>query len=280
MTVLDTSRTRARATRALLVLGFCLPPAPAPAETAGVGRVLRVCADPNNLPSSNAAGEGLENALAALVARDLGATVAYTWQPQRRGFVRTTLGAGACDVMMQVPSSFERVLVTAPLYRSTYVFVVRRDGGPSVRSFDDPVLRGVRIGVQLIGDDYVNTPPAHALARRGIVDNVRGYTVFGNYREPNPPARIVDAVARGDVDVAVVWGPLAGYFAAREPVPLALVPVTPQIDLPFLPFVFDVSMGVRRGDTALRDELDAVIRRRRGEIDGILRRFGVPRVEG
>jgi mxaJ protein len=242
-------------------------------------RVLRVCADPNNLPFSNTAGEGLENALAALVARELDATVAYTWQAQRRGFVRSTLGAGVCDVMMEAPSSFERVLPTAPLYRSTYVFVVRRDGGPSVRSFDDPVLRRVRVGVQLVGDDYTNTPPAHALARRGIVENVRGYTVFGNYGEPNPPARIVDAVARGDVDVAVVWGPLAGYFATREPVALDLVPVSPQIDLPFLPFVFDVSMGVRRDDTALRDELDGVIRRRRSEIDAILRTFGVPRVD-
>jgi mxaJ protein len=242
-------------------------------------RVLRVCADPNNLPFSNAAGEGLENALATLVARELDATVEYTWQPQRRGFVRTTLGAGVCDVMMEAPSSFERVLATAPLYRSTYVFVVRREGGPSVRSFDDPVLRHARVGVQLVGDDYANTPPAHALARRGIVDNVRGYTVFGDYGQPNPPARIVDAVARGDVDVAVVWGPLAGYFATREPVALDLVPVSPQIDLPFLPFVFDVSMGVRRGDTALRDELDGVIRRRRTDIDAILRTFGVPRVD-
>jgi mxaJ protein len=240
-------------------------------------RQLRVCADPNNLPFSNERGEGLENALARLVAADLDADVAYTWQPQRRGFVRTTLAAGECDVMMSAPSSFERVLTTIPYYRSSYVFVVRRRDRLRVRSFDDPVLRRVRVGVQLIGDDYANTPPAHALARRGIVDNVRGYTVYGDYATPNPPARIVDAVARGEIDVAIAWGPLAGYFASREPTPLLVTPVSPQVDLPFLPFVFDIAMGVRRGDTRLRDELNGVIERRRGEIGKILRDFGVPR---
>jgi len=179
---------------------------------------------------------------------------------------------------MGVPASFELVLVTAPYYRSTYVFVTREGEHLALASFDDPRLQRLRVGVQIIGDDYANTPPAHALANRGIVRNVRGYTVYGDYREPNPPARIIDAVARGDVDVAIAWGPLAGYFATREPVPLALKPVAPQIDLPFLPFVFDVAMGVRRGNEALRDRLDAVIRTRRAEIDALLDRFGVPRV--
>jgi mxaJ protein len=241
--------------------------------------LLRVCADPNNLPFSNARGEGFENALAELVGRELGLAVAYTWQPQRRGFVRTTIGAGACDVMMGVPVSFERVLATVPYYRSSYVFVTRTRGGPTVHSFDDAVLRRVKVGVQVIGDDYANTPPAHALGSRGIVRNVRGYTVYGDYAEPNPPARIIDAVARGEVDIAVAWGPLAGYFATREPVALTVVPVAPQIDLPFLPFVFDIGMGVRRGNEALRDRLDGVIRHRRAAIDALLRRYGVPRVD-
>jgi mxaJ protein len=126
----------------------------------------------------------------------------------------------------------------------------------------------------------VNTPPAHALSRRHIIQNVRGYSVYGDYRQPNPPARIIDAVARGDVDVAVAWGPLAGYFATREPVPLDITPVSPQIDLPFLPFVYDISMGVRRGDDSLREELNGVIARRKAEIDRVLNQFGVPRVAG
>jgi mxaJ protein len=240
-------------------------------------RELRVCADPNNLPFSNQRGEGLENALAELLAREMGAAVRYTWWAQRRGFIRNTLRAGACDVVLGVPSSFELALPTRPYYRSTYVFVYRKDSGLSVRSFDDPVLRRLRMGVQLIGDDYANTPPAHALASRGIVENVTGYTVYGDYAEADPPARIVSAVARGEIDVAVVWGPLAGYFAPRQEVPLAIVPVSPQIDLPFLPQVFDISLGVRRGDEKLKAELDGILERRRPEIDALLERYGVPR---
>jgi mxaJ protein len=242
-------------------------------------RLLRVCADPNNLPFSNAHGEGFENKLADLVASEMGATVQYEWWAQRRGFFRNTLKAGRCDVVMGVPTSFEMTLTTHPYYRSTYVFVTKRQSSIRVRTFDDPVLRRVRVGVQLAGDDYANAPPAHALTKRGIVQNVRGYTLYGDYREPNPPARIVDAVAHGDVDIAVVWGPLAGYFATREPVPLRIVPVSPQIDLPFLPFVFDISMGVRREDKALRDEIDGILTRRRASIDSVLTHYGVPRVD-
>ncbi|HEX6898398.1 MAG TPA: substrate-binding domain-containing protein [Thermoanaerobaculia bacterium] len=240
-------------------------------------RVLRVCADPNNLPFSNQRLEGFENQLAEIVARDMGAAVRYTWWPQRRGFVRNTLRAGACDVVLGVPSSFELALPTRPYYRSTYVFVYRRDRGIEVHSFDDPVLRKLRIGVQMIGDDGYNSPPAHALANRGIVDNVVGYTVYGDYSRPDPPSRIVAAVAAGEIDVAVVWGPLAGYFAPRQKAPLAIVPVSPQIDMPFLPFVWDISMGVRRSDVRLQEELDGILERRRPEIDALLDRYGVPR---
>jgi mxaJ protein len=242
--------------------------------------LLRVCADPNNLPFSNERGEGFENRIAAVVARDLGAELRYTWWAQRRGFVRSTMGAGECDVMMGAPARYERVLSTAPYYRSSYVFLSRRDRGLHVRSFDDPRLRRLRIGVQMIGDDYANTPPAHALARRGIVGNVAGYMVYGDYARPNPPARIVDAVARGEVDLAVVWGPLAGYFARLSPVPLELVPVAPSLDPPALPLAFDIAMGVRRGQDGLRARLDDALRRHRREIDAILAAYGVPRVDG
>jgi mxaJ protein len=243
-------------------------------------RELRVCSDPNNLPFSNERQEGFENRIAELVARDLNARLSYTWWAQRRGFVRNTLDANECDVFIGVPSSFERTRTTIPYYRSTYVFVTRRDRHLRIASFDDPALKRLTIGVQMIGDDFVNTPPAHALSQRHIIQNVRGYSVYGDYRQPNPPARIIDAVAHGDVDVAVAWGPLAGYFAEHEPVPLDITPVSPQIDLPFLPFVFDISMGVRRGDDSLREELNGVITRRKTEIDKILDQFGVPRVAG
>lgn len=247
--------------------------------TAAEDRVLRVCADPNNLPFSDSTGAGFENKLASLVADEMNATVAYTWWAQRRGFVRNTLNARQCDVVMGVPAGFELTAVTHPYYRSSYVFVSRRDRKLRVRSFDDPALRRLTVGVQLVGDDGANPPPAHALARRGIVENVRGYNVQADYRQASPPARIIDAVARGDIDIAVAWGPLAGYFASRESAPLDVVPVSPQMDPPALPFTFSIAMGVRRGDRALRDTLNAILTRRRASIDSLLTAYGVPLLE-
>jgi quinoprotein dehydrogenase-associated probable ABC transporter substrate-binding protein len=202
--------------------------------------------------------------------------VVYTWWAQRRGFVRNTLNARECDVVMGVPAGFELTAVTRPYYRSSYVFISRHDRHVGVHSFDDPALRRLTVGVQLVGDDYANAPPAHALSRRGIVRNVRGYNVQSDYRLPSPPARIVEAVARGDVDVAVAWGPLAGYFASRESVPLDVVPVSPEMDPPALPFTFAIAMGVRRSDRALRDTLDAIVARRQPSIDSLLASYGVP----
>jgi quinoprotein dehydrogenase-associated probable ABC transporter substrate-binding protein len=238
--------------------------------------VLGVCADPNNMPFSNDKLQGFENKLAELVGRDWGLPVRYTWLPQRRGFVRNTLKAHRCDVIMGVPSSFELARPTEPYYRSTYVFVSRKDRHLNLRSFDDPRLHQLRIGVHVIGDDYANVPPAAALAQRHIIRNVVGYSIYGDYSQPDPPARLIDAVARGDVDVAIAWGPLAGYFAQHSAVPLDVVPVSPQVDVPFLPFVFDIAMAVRRGDDTLRVRLDSVLERHRAEIQHILENYGIP----
>jgi mxaJ protein len=257
-----------------LALGTTLLLTVAPA----FARELRVCADPNNLPFSNAAREGFENKIVDVLAKDLGAEVTYTWWAQRRGFIRNTLNAGRCDLMPGVTAGIEMLRTTAPYYRSSYVFLTREDG-PQVASFDDPVLRDLTVGVQLVGSDGFNTPPAHALSRRGIVDNLRGYSVYGNYGEPNPPARIVKAVADGEVSVAVVWGPLAGYFAKREGVPLRLAPVQPLIDGPRLPMAFDISMGVRKEDEKLREEIDDALQRRKSEVAAILVEYGVPRLD-
>ena len=248
-------------------------------QGARVAEPVRVCADPNNLPFTNSRGEGFENRLASLLAKDLGTTVEYTWFAQRRGFLRNTLSANLCDVVMGYPSHADPVATTKPYYRSTYVFVTRRSSQLKVRSFDDQALRTLRIGVQLVGDDGENSPPAHALSRRGIISNVVGYTVYGDYRKESPPSEIIAAVARGEVDVAAAWGPLAGYFAARQPVPLDLVPVEPQFDRPMLPETFEISMAVRRKETARRDWLDAFIVRHRTEIDRILAEYHVPRVD-
>lgn len=242
-------------------------------------RELRVCADPNNLPFSNEHGDGFENKLAELVAGDLHAGLTYVWQAQRRGFIRQTLKAGRCDLVPGIVTGLEMLRTTIPYYRSTYVFVTRA-GEPPITSLDDPALRRLRIGVQLIGDDGVNTPPAHSLSRRGIIGNVRGYMIYGDYAKPNPPARIIEAVASGEIDVAIAWGPLAGYFAPRQKVALAIAPVLPQADGPRLPMVFDIALGVRREDSALRDELTAVLNRHRPEIDALLASYGLPRVDG
>ena len=268
---------------ACLFVAGCAKHTPAPVATAQQIKrpegVLRVCADPNNLPFSNERGEGFENKIAELLAHDLNERVEYTWWAQRRGFFRNTLKSGACDVVMGVPAGFEMALTTKPYYRSTYVFLYRKDRGLKINSLDDPALKTLRIGVQIIGDDFTNAPPAHALTRRHIVENVRGYTVYGDYSQQNPPARIVDAVAKGDIDLAIVWGPLAGYFAKQSPVPMEVVPVSPQIDQPFLPFVFDISMGVRRGDQDFKDQVEQLMEKRRADIDRILEEYRVPRVD-
>ena len=237
---------------------------------------LRVCSDPNNLPFSNKSEEGFENRIADLVARDMGRVVRYTWWAQRRGFVRNTLNADLCDVVIGVPAGYDPVLTTQPYYRSTYAFVWRADRTLGIQSFDDPRLRTMKVGVPVVGDDYAATPPAQALLRRGIVANVVGFSVYGDYRQPNPPARLIDAVARGDIDVAVAWGPLAGYFAQRKG-RLEVSPISPEIE-PDVRLAFAIAMGVRRRDVALRDSLDAILVRRRPEIEAILDRYGVPRL--
>lgn len=253
---------------ALLLLAGC-----------GPREVLRVCADPNNMPFSNRAGEGFENRLADLVAGELGARVEYTWWAQRRGFLRSTVNAGTCDVVMGIPSSMEMIRATRPYYRSTYMFVTRRDRGIALASLDDALLRTLRIGVPVVGDDYAATPPAAALIRRGLAKNLVGISVYGDYAQDTPPARLIDAVRAGRVDVAIAWGPLAGWAARDGGVPLHLVPVSPQVDLPYMPMVFDIAMGVRRADSSLAARLDSILVRRRNGVDSVLAPYGVPRLD-
>lgn len=238
-------------------------------------RELRVCADPDNLPLSSENGAGFENRIAELVAADMGAELRYAWLPFIRGFVRKTMGAGLCDVFIGVPRDLERVMTTKPYYRSAYVFV---DGprAAGVERFDDPRLARLTIGVQLVGNDLAATPPGHALAQAGLTENVRGFTVMG---EAPAAQRMVSAVAGGDLDAALVWGPQAGYFAARGARALQVRIAQAPSGLGKMPFEFDIAMGVQRGNTALRDELDAIIDRRRADIDAILAAYHVPRTD-
>ena len=242
-------------------------------------RTLTACADPNNLPFSNRAGEGFENKLAQMVATDLHAKLDYVWWAQRRGYVRNTLTERKCDLWPGIGSNVETVATSRPYYRSTYMFVTRASAPLGGLTLDDPRLRKLRIGVQMVGDDASNTPPAHALASRGIVGNVRGFMLYGDYAKANPPAEIVRAVERGDVDVALVWGPLAGYFAARSPAPLRLEPVTPWLADMQWPMQFDISVGVQKDDQNLLKQVDEVLAKRKGEIAKLLAAYHVPVVE-
>lgn len=271
----------------LLLGAGCSPPGDrsdaSPADrTSGSAPVpLTLCVDPNNLPFSSRGGEGFEVALGRLVATELQRPFATHWHAQRRGAIRETLNARRCDLIPGIVASSERVLTTRPYYRSTYVFVTHRRGPSAARrivSLDDPALRTLRLGVHMIGDDYTNAPPAHALANRGIVRNVRGYSLYGDYTSPDPPLDLLRAVTSAEIDMAIVWGPFAGWAAQRDS-QLVWRAVAPQIDVPFLPFVYDIAMGVRRSDPELRDSVDAVLARRAPSVDSILAAYGVPRVD-
>jgi mxaJ protein len=269
-------RTLCCGTRPLLFL-LCLLPVLASAQTKAS---FRVCSDPANMPFSNQKQEGFENRIADLVAKDLGAMPTYVWWGQRRGFIKNTMNAtleeGRCDVVIGVPDKYDLVRTTRPYYRSTYVFVYPKGKGLTVRSLDDPALKKLKIGVHLLGDDYTNPPPVHELSKRGIVANVVGFSTF--YSAENPPSAIIDAVAAGRVDLAIVWGPVAGYYAKRQRVPMELVHIpSGKGDLPF---AFDISMGVKRGNETLLAELQRILDKRRPEVTKILLDYGVPLVEG
>lgn len=236
--------------------------------------IIRVCADPDNMPLSNQKGEGFEQKIAELVAKEWNAKVEYAWWPVRRGFFARALNGRYCDIAIEAPSGFDMAAVTRPYFRSAYVFVTRKDRGLEITSLADPRLKKLKIGVNLLNSDAENTPPAMALSRYGVVGNLTGYSTF--YTETERPEDIVNAVAKKDIDVAIVWGPLAGYFAGRSAVPLAVLPLAERDSLSDLPFRFDIAMGVRRRERGLRDSLQAVLDRKAPEIQAILKEYGVP----
>lgn len=238
------------------------------------GATLRVCASPNNLPYSNISGAGYENKLAEFVAARLHAKLSYIWTDGRGNYLDKTLLKGKCDAVMGVPVGMPEIATTEPYFTSSFVFVYRKGSEPGLSSIRDARLRRLKIGVHLLGDD--DTPPAIALGREGIVDNVKGFMILGDVSRPNPPARIIDAVENGNIDVAAVWGPLGGYFAKRSKVPLAVVPITDTKGFTPLVFRYAIAMGTRPGDTELRDRLDRLIAAHGAEIRNILMRYGIP----
>jgi mxaJ protein len=236
-------------------------------------KVLRVCADPDNLPYSNEQLEGFENKIAAQIAQGMGAKLTYTWWPHQRGLIRRTLNEQQCDVLIGIPKGYDPVLWTKPYYRTAYVIASLKDRGPEVTSLDDPILNQIKIGV------HVNTPPHDALAERGIVgDNVIVYRLFQT-PQINPQeylGQIIEDLLAAKIDVALVWGPFAGYYVKKRSAPLKLVPL--RGDGPATPFTFDISMGVRKGDKALKAELEEVLDKDAAVIRAILEEYGVPLV--
>ena len=245
---------------------------------AAQARELRVCADPDNMPFSHESGEGFENKVMQLVGREMGAEVKFVWAPQWRGFVRKTLRARICDVIPGIPVDIDRARTTRPYYTSSYAFVTRRDRAP-IRTFAE-LSKEMSIGVQLIGDDGVNSPPVEELAARGYTSELKGYMAWGRMPDKGAPLeQIMMAVADGTVDVAVVWGPPAGYFATREAVPLEIHPVDAN-EKTVVPMTFAIGMGVRRDDEDLASELDAALAKLAPEIRTLLDGYGLPQPGG
>lgn len=263
------------AAAALLLLAVL---APAAAQTADETR-LRVCSDPDNMPFSNLKEEGFENRIATVLAADLGLPLEYAWDAQYRGFVRRTLRAQECDVIMGLPAEFPGVKTTRPYYRTAYVFVSALDRSPPPASFDDPALRDASIGLQVLGMEGANSPPAAALAVRALAGNVVGFPVWGGPSDPEPQRRMIDAVADGALYVAVAWGPTAGWFGKPHGDRIALTPIFADARSPQMRFTWPIAVATRKSDGRLRDRLQAALDRHRREIRAILDDYGVPAVD-
>jgi len=235
---------------------------------------LRVCAATDNFPFSDRQGSGFENKLAKLVAEKLGTSVDYTWWPARENFIDKTLKKGDCDVLMGVPADFDQVETTRAYYRSSYVFVSRKDAHLDVRSLKDPRLEKLEIGVYLLGSDQ--TPPALVLAKEGLNDRVRGFMTFYDGRGSTHTPGLIQALDRREIDVAAVWGPLVGYYAHEAGARLTVTPIVDGEDFPPLVFRYDIAMGVRKGDHQLRAKLDKVIDANGRAIRHLLAGYGVP----
>jgi mxaJ protein len=241
---------------------------------------MRVCADPNNMPFSRKDQAGFENKIAQLLADDMGAKVSFVWWPLTEEVVATQLREGQCDIVMGSPESGGGVLATIAYYRSPFAFVYRADAGYDISSFDDDVLKKLKIGFNVR-----NSSPDQALVTRGMTQNVVTMPYSHDISIPNvndktplddgPEAALFDALTKGEFDVAIPWGPVAGYFASRQKVPLKVVP-TDEFDTSFLPMYISMVIIVRQGDEALRDRLNVAIADRWDDINAVLKSYGVP----
>jgi quinoprotein dehydrogenase-associated probable ABC transporter substrate-binding protein len=232
-------------------------------------KVLRVCADPNNLPFSNEKGEGFENKIAEMLAAKLNKTLAYFFYPQATGFVRNTLGAHRCDLIPGFPQGDELAQTTNPYYRTAYALVVRTGTGlDDLDMLTDPRLKEKRIGI------VAGTPPASYLAVNGLMRNAKPYPLVIDTRVDSSAAAMMRDLVSGDIDVGVLWGPMAGYYAKQANPPMRVVPLLKETGGPQL--AFRIAMGVRAADQNWKRQLNRQIAESQAEINGLLLGFGVP----
>jgi quinoprotein dehydrogenase-associated probable ABC transporter substrate-binding protein len=239
-------------------------------QLAAPAQALVVCADPNNLPFSNDKGEGFENKIAEIIAAGLKVPVEYTWFPQATGFIRQTLFAKRCDVVMGYAQGDDLVLNTNPYYRSTYALVLRKGGGlDGVDSLADPRLKGKHIGVT------AGTPPASIMAQLGLIQNAKPYPLVVDRRYDSPGERMIGDIKSGDIDAGVLWGPIAGYFAPKAGDELVVVPLLKEAATgPRM--AYRITFGVRHQEDDWKRELNVLIAKHQGDIDAVLLAFGVP----
>jgi quinoprotein dehydrogenase-associated probable ABC transporter substrate-binding protein len=231
--------------------------------------VFRACADPHALPFSNEAGEGFENKIAALLAHKLGKSVGYTFYPDATGFIRNTLNAHRCDVVLGIAQGDDLVQPTSPYYRTGYAAAYHQEGPlKGLDSLSDPRLKTARIGI------VAGTPPATLLAENGLLGHIKSYALVTDSRFDSPTHEMMDDLERGEIDVALLWGPIAGYYATKAKTPTAVVPLVKEKGDP--PMIFRIVMGVRHSDQNWKRALNKLIAENQDEIQAILRSYGVP----
>jgi quinoprotein dehydrogenase-associated probable ABC transporter substrate-binding protein len=232
-------------------------------------QVLRVCADPHNLPSSNETGDGFENHIAKLLAQKLGKSLEYTYYPGSTGFVRQTLNALKCDVIMGLPQGDDSVQGTNPYYQTSFVLVAMKGGGfETVEELKDSRLREAKIGI------IAGTPPASYLAMNGLLPNIKSYPLVVDTRYESAPALMMDDLEKGNIDVALLWGPIAGYYAKQTNRPMAIAPLIKEQGGPRM--IYRIGMGVRHTDQDWKRRLNTFIAENKDAISRILSDFGVP----
>ena len=237
-------------------------------------KTLRVCSDPNNLPYSNRATEGFENKIAELIAAKLGVSLSYYWFPQSTGFVRTTLGTRRCDLIIGISGSNELLLNTNPYYSSAFALIYPVVAGYKLTSLSAPGLKDKNLRIGLVA----GTPPTGLLLETGLMEQVASYHLIVDTRVDAPAEQIVKDMLAGKLDVAVLWGPIAGYMNKKYGEQFKIVPLVVDHSDKYR-MIYSITMGVRFGEIEWKRQLNRILRRNEEEIHAILSEYDIPLVE-